>query len=111
MKVRLSKLIQTDNPDVNDRLQDAVRRTNAITEKAYQLLRFWLLNQYQSGTPIQPITEGTIKMAFKAIVQPTRGPKAKGENAMVFNQLRPLAQSLWAHDEDGVKLSFILYEI
>ena len=108
MKVRLKKLIQTDNPDVNDRLQDAVRRTNAIMEKAYQLLRFWLLNQYQSDTPIQPITEGTLKMAFKAIVQPTRGPKPKGENAMVFNQLRPLAQSLWTHDEDGIKLSFIL---
>jgi hypothetical protein len=46
-------------------------------------------------------------MAFKALCKPSRGPKVKGENEILFNQLRPLAQTFWK-EVDKTNLSYIL---
>jgi len=87
LKVRLDKIIiPSDELDISSVIQDAVRRTNAITEKAYILIRLWLLHLYHTNIPLPIINEGLIKMAYKAIVQPTRGPKPKGDIGALENK-------------------------
>ena len=56
---------------------------------------FGFLTKYHSNKEIPIINESTIKMAFKAIVKSSRGPKSKGENKKLLEEF----QELYKFDE------------
>lgn len=86
-------------------IQDAVYRTNYITTKTSLLLRLWCLDKYHNGIEIPLIDENTIKMCMKSLLLPSRGPKPKNNNLLLFNEFKQLHSfSL----EDGNNLSAIL---
>jgi hypothetical protein len=88
-----------------DILQKAIVRTNAITTKAYFLLRIWVLTKYHNKQEIPEITEDTISMAMKSVMKSSSGQKPKGNNAVLLEEFQKLHTfSL----EDGSNLSSIL---
>ena len=103
IKVPFNKIIR-DN-DTKDKIFDCVVRTNKITIKTYQLLRLWILDKYHKNETIPTITEDTIKMAQKSILEKSAGPKPKGDNLALFNEFKSFhTLSL----ENGNNLSQIL---
>jgi hypothetical protein len=88
-----------------DILQKAIIRANAITTKAYFVLRLWVLTKYHNNQEIPEITEDTISMAMKSINKSNLGQKPKGTNAVLLEEFQKLHTfSL----EDGSNLSSIL---
>ena len=86
-------------------IQDAVYRTNYITTKTSLLLRLWCLDKYHNDIEIPLIDENTIKMCMKSLLLPSRGPKPKNNNLLLFDEFKQLHSfSL----EDGNNLSAIL---
>ena len=86
-------------------IQDAVYRTNYITTKTSLLLRLWCLDKYHNDIEIPLIGENTIKMCMKSLLLPSRGPKPKNNNLLLFDEFKQLHSfSL----EDGNNLSAIL---
>ena len=70
-------------------IMDAVIRTHKLTIHVYQLLRLWLLDKYDNNNlPI--ITVDTIKMAYKVLSLDSAGPKPKGDNLNILNELQEL---------------------
>ena len=67
-------------------LFDAMMRTHKIVIHTYQFLRLWTLDKYHTNKVIPVITEDTIKMAFKSLVQESSGPKPKGTNLEYYNE-------------------------
>lgn len=86
-------------------VQDAVYRTNYITTKTSLLLRLWCLDKYYNGIDIPLIDENTIKMCMKSLLLPSRGPKPKNNNLLLFNEFKKLHTF---NLEDGNNLSAIL---
>ena len=67
---------------------DALTRTNKIIIYCYQFLRLWLLYKYRNSNELPIINKYTIKIAFSVLsVKPTGGPKIKGNNLKLFNEL------------------------
>ena len=88
-----------------DILQKAIIRANAITTKAYFILRLWVLTKYHSKQEIPEITGDTISMAMKSVMKSSSGQKPKGNNAILLEEFQKLHNfSL----EDGSNLSSIL---
>lgn len=107
LKVQINSILHKEkNNDHNmEILQSAIIRTNYITIKSYMLLRLWVLEKYHSNTDIPIITEDTIKMAMKAVMKDSSGPKPKGNNLELFNDFRILNTF---ELENGVNLSSTL---
>lgn len=103
IKVPFDKIIK--NTDTIDKIFDCVIRTNKITIKTYQLLRLWILDKYHKKENIPIITEDTIKMAQKSILEKSPGPKPKGNNLELFNEFQKFHTFT---PENGVNLSQIL---
>ena len=103
IKVPLDKIIK--DTDTVDKIFDCVVRTNKITIKTYQLLRLWILDKYHKKDNIPTITEDTIKMAQKSILESSSGPKPKGDNLELFNEFQQFHTFTL---ENGVNLSQIL---
>ena len=103
IKVPLDKIIK--DTDTVDKIFDCVVRTNKITIKTYQLLRLWILDKYHKKDNIPTITEDTIKMAQKSILESQSGPKPKGDNLELFNEFQQFHTFTL---ENGVNLSQIL---
>ena len=62
-------------------LFDATNRNNQLVIHTYQFLRLWILDKYDrrsENIDIPIITETVIKMAFKALIKNSCGPKPKG---------------------------------
>ena len=70
-------------------IMDAVIRTHKLTIHVYQLLRLWLLDKYDANN-LPTITTDTIKMAYKVLSLDSAGPKPKGTNLNVLNELQEL---------------------
>ena len=106
IKIPFSKiLIDDDEHNNKNKIFNCIVRTNKITIKTYQLLRLWILQKYRKNETIPTITENTIKMAQKSILESSAGPKPKGNNLELFNEFQKNhAFSL----ENGVNLSQIL---
>jgi len=103
IKVPFDKIIK--DSDTKDKIFDCIVRTNKITIKTYQLLRLWILDKYHKNEAIPTITEDTIKMVQKSILEKSAGPKPKGNNLALFNEFKSLhTLSL----ENGNNLSQIL---
>ena len=103
IKVPLDKIIK--DTDTVDKIFDCVVRTNKITINTYQLLRLWILDKYHKKDNIPTITEDTIKMAQKSILESSSGPKPKGDNLELFNEFQQFHTFTL---ENGVNLSRIL---
>ena len=103
IKVPFDKIIK--NTDTINKIFDCVVRTNKITIKTYQLLRLWILDKYHKKENIHIITEDTIKMAQKSILEKSPGPKPKGNNLELFNEFQKFHTFTL---ENGVNLSQIL---
>jgi hypothetical protein len=86
-------------------IQDAVYRTNYITTKTSLLLRLWCLDKYHNNIQLPLIDENTIKMCMKSLLLPSRGPKPKNNNLLLFNEFKKLHSF---NLEDGNNLSSIL---
>ena len=86
-------------------LQNAIIRTNAITTKAYFLLRLWVLHKYHNNQEILEITGDTISMCMKSIKKSSPGQKPKGNNATLLEEFQKLNTF---ELEDGGNLSSIL---
>ena len=108
LKVRITAILHSDS-EIADRnmdiLQNAISRANAITSKSYMLLRLWVLQKYHNNCTIPELTHDTVSMAMKSVLQPSSGPKPKGNNLILFNEFQTLYDfSL----EDGRHLSAVL---
>ena len=103
IKVPFSKIIIDETK--KNKIFDCVVRTNKITIKTYQLLRLWILYKYHKKEEIPIITENTIKMAQKSILEKSAGPKPKGNNLALFNEFKEFHSFTL---ENGVNLSQIL---
>lgn len=103
IKVPFSKIIIDETK--KNKIFDCVVRTNKITIKTYQLLRLWILDKYHKKEEIPIITENTIKMAQKSILEKSAGPKPKGNNLALFNEFKNFHSFTL---ENGVNLSQIL---
>ena len=86
IKVPFSKIIIDETK--KNKIFNCVVRTNKITIKTYQLLRLWILDKYHKKESIPIITENTIKMAQKSILEKSAGPKPKGNNLALFNEFK-----------------------
>ena len=106
IKVPFRNIIIDDDKQTNkNKIMDCIIRTNKITIKTYQLLRLWILNKYRKKKDIPPITENTIKMVQKSILEKSAGPKPKGDNLELFNEFKEFHSFTL---ENGVNLSQIL---
>ena len=106
IKVSFRNIIIDDDKQTNkNKIMDCIIRTNKITIKTYQLLRLWILNKYRKKKDIPPITENTIKMVQKSILEKSAGPKPKGDNLELFNEFKKFHSFTL---ENGVNLSQIL---
>ena len=103
IKVPFSKIIIDETK--KNKIFDCIVRTNKITIKTYQLLRLWILNKYYKKEEMPIITENTIKMAQKSILEKSAGPKPKGNNLALFNEFKEFHSFTL---ENGVNLSQIL---
>ena len=65
-------------------------RTNQLDIHVYQLLRLWLLDSYDQYDKLPTITIDTIKMAFKVLSLSSPGPKPKGDNKILYDELENL---------------------
>jgi hypothetical protein len=83
-----------------NKLLDACFRTHQIIIHTYQILRLWVLQKYHNKQIIPQITEDTIKMAFKSLIKDSQGPKPKGTNLDLYNELKKL------HDDEYTKLNY-----
>jgi len=77
-----------ESQNIFNTIQDAVYRTNYITTKTSLLLRKWCLDKYHNGIDIPLIDENTIKMCMKSLLLPSRGPKPKNNNLLLFNEFK-----------------------
>ena len=73
---------------ITSKLDDVIERTHILTCHAYNVLKLFYLEKYQSGKDLPPITEDFIKMIFKSLVVDSKGPKPKDENLLLFTELR-----------------------
>lgn len=108
LKVPITAILHGDSEVAErnmDILQNAISRANAITSKSYMLLRLWVLEKYHNNLTIPELTEDTVSMAMKSVLKSSSGPKPKGNNLILFNELQTLYDfSL----EDGKNLSAVL---
>jgi hypothetical protein len=72
----------------NTTLFDACLRTHQIVIHTYHFLRLWILDKYHKNKNIPFITDDTIKMAFKALLRDSQGPKPKGTNLEIYNEFK-----------------------
>ena len=106
IKIPFSKILIDDDKHSNkNKIFNCIVRTNKITIKTYQLLRLWILQKYRKKETIPTITENTIKMAQKSILESSAGPKPKGNNLELFNEFQ---KNHTFSLENGVNLSQIL---
>jgi hypothetical protein len=49
-------------------------------------LRLWLLDKYAKNEELPLLTTNVIKMAFRILVEDSRGPKPKGVNAKIYDE-------------------------
>ena len=103
IKIPFSKIIKNDG--TKQKIFDCVVRTNKITIKTYQLLRLWILSKYHNNKDIPIITENTIRMAQKSLLEASSGPKPKGHNLELFNEFKTFNNFKL---EKGTNLSQIL---
>lgn len=95
------------------KLFDVCYRTHQIVIHTYQFLRLWILNKYHNKQIIPIITNDTIKMAFKALIKESQGPKPKGTNLILYNEFKKFYDDEYKNLEyetklDGKNLSQIL---
>ena len=68
-------------------LNEIASRTNEIVINLYMFLRLWVLNKYYFSSKIPHIDDQLIKMAFKCLLKSSNGPKPKGTNLTIFEEL------------------------
>ena len=73
---------------IQKKLFDATCRTHEIITHTYQLIRLWILYKYKKNIDIPLITEDVIKMTFKTLIQDSCGPKLKGNNLIIYEELK-----------------------
>ena len=107
IKLPINSILNKEEYSLNifSTIQDAVYRTNFITTKTSLLLRLWCLDKYHMNIQIPLIDENTIKMCMKSLLLPSRGPKPKNNNLLLFNEFKKLHSF---NLEDGTNLSAIL---
>jgi hypothetical protein len=111
LKLRSTKILDNsiiyNNKNVVNTIDDAIKRTNKIVIKSYMLLRLWILKKYESGSIIPNITNDTIKIAFKSVIENKKKPS--GNNLILLSELKELYKNdITDTFEDGTKLSTIL---
>lgn len=94
------------------KILDAALRTHRLTIHVYQLLRLWMLDKYDDDE-LPTITTDIIKMAFKVLSLKSTGPKPKGNNLKILNELEELYEREYKHlgclkKFDAVNLSQII---
>lgn len=111
VKISLKSIIKPEL-DIN-KLIDATTRTHKIIIQTYQFLRLWILKKYHKNLGIPLITEDTIKMAFKALIKESQGPKPKGNNLILYEEFSKFYEKKYKNLNydtklDGKNLSQIL---
>ena len=110
LKVPITAILHSDRKIAKQNmkiLQNAISRANAITSKSYMLLRLWVLEKYHNNCTIPELTHDTVSMAMKSVLQPSTGPKPKGNNLILFNEFQTLSLNHFLL-EDGKYLSAVL---
>ena len=80
-----------------NKLFDVTVRTHKLVIHSYQFLRLWLLDKYSNNLDIPIIDVNTIKMAFKSLSLPSRGPKPKGSNLDLYNEFINFHDTTYKH--------------
>ena len=115
IKCSLKNILKKDirlNKHIIEKLFDATCRTNDIIIHTYQFLRLWVLSKYENNLDVPIITENTIKMIFKCLIEASRGPKVKGNNFILLTSLQTFYDDYYSKlgctIMDGSNLSQIL---
>ena len=111
IKCSFTSILKDKN--VTDKLFDATCRTHQIITHTYQFLRLWILYKYKKDKDIPIITENTIKMTFKTLIKDAAGPKPKGSNLILYEELNKFYNKRYSKLNnnkllDGSNLSQIL---
>lgn len=81
-KIPLKKIVR--NPRTESKLFETVERVNILNIHLYQFLRLWTLSYFEEGKPMPIITENTVKMAFRALLNNEKRP---GRRPTTENQI------------------------
>ena len=84
-KLPLKKIIRDDA--ISDVLNDTVYRINDLTTFSYLFLKSYILKKYEKNESIPIITSDLLHMIFKTLGSTNIGPKPKGENKIIFDEL------------------------
>ena len=68
-------------------ISEAVIRTHQLTIYVYQFIRANILYRFDNLYDIPIINDSFIRIAYKVLVKKSRGPKLKGDNLQIFNDL------------------------
>ena len=103
IKVPLKKILK-DSKNI-DKIEDCVNRANKIIIKAYQLLRLWILNEYEKTNTVPKIDRNKIQMIQKSLFSTNKGRSPSKENLLFIKNLNNLHKF---EKEDGLHLSQVL---
>ena len=81
--IPLKKIIKNVD-EIDNKLEDAVKRTNKIVIHTYQFVRLWIISKHNDNKVIPKITEDTFKLAFRALSKKPKGNKPKGDNLKLY---------------------------
>jgi len=117
MKCQLKKILIDDENNTNHKiLFNAVMRVHKLYIHLCMFIRLYILNKYHKNEEIPYISKDFISMPIKVLLKScTVGPKPKGSNLLLFDELSEFYESEYQQlgyvDKiDGTNLSnFILY--
>jgi hypothetical protein len=112
LKIPLSKIVR--DKETQNTLFQAADRLNRITLHLTQFLRLWALHKYEHTNQVPQITETTISMAYRAILntQSVPGRRPTGQNRALLDDFENFFtqhyQSLGGSKFDGRNLTNII---
>jgi hypothetical protein len=85
LKIKLNTILYRD---VNyDKLHQIIYRVNDYVILCYLFLKDYVLHLYKANKNIPDIDESFVAMAFKALSKSSSGPKPKGDNKIIYDEL------------------------
>lgn len=113
-KIKLKDIILKNKIiEIINRITDACKRTHLLVTHVYQFIRLYILYCYHENRNIPIIDENFIKMTFKALSLPSKGPKPKNQNLEIYNLLNEFYETKYSDigiekKIDAVNLSQII---
>jgi hypothetical protein len=113
IKISLKKILKDDENSSNKiKLFNVITKANKLVIHVYQFLRLWILKKYHNKKDIPNLNTDVIKMAFKALIKASSGPKPKGINLDIYSEFVQFYEDVYSklnyEKQDGLHLSQII---